>query len=189
MPWRGKTLSDRAKINVGRWACLAVSLIGLIVAPSLQLAPEGLWQLIRKFSGFYNIPLIAIVLAALFATGRQQDGSGRGSIPHPRLYRHHLFLGFWYPLYPLVRHFVCVGIRRIGAIHKPTRPNHTNHQLTGGSHAPALSLVGRGVPMALHHCLVCAAVTDRHCRLVIAEHRFITLSQYILLHLAHSVAR
>lgn len=66
MPWRGKPLSDRAKINVGRWACLAVSLIGLIVAPSLQLAPEGLWQLIRKFSGFYNIPLIAIVLAALF---------------------------------------------------------------------------------------------------------------------------
>ena len=51
---------------MGRWACLAVSLIGLIVAPSLQLAPEGLWQLIRKFSGFYNIPLIAIVLAALF---------------------------------------------------------------------------------------------------------------------------
>ena len=66
MPWRGKPLSDRAKINVGRWACLAVSLIGLIVAPSLQSAPEGLWQLIRKFSGFYNIPLIAIVLAALF---------------------------------------------------------------------------------------------------------------------------
>ena len=43
-----------------------MSITGLIVAPSLQLAPEGLWQLIRKFSGFYNIPLIAIVLAALF---------------------------------------------------------------------------------------------------------------------------
>jgi SSS family solute:Na+ symporter len=66
MPWRGKALSEREKIKVGRWACLAVSLVGLIVAPSLQLAPEGLWQLIRKFSGFYNIPLIAIVLAALF---------------------------------------------------------------------------------------------------------------------------
>ena len=66
MPWRGRALSDQAKVNVGRWACLAVSVIGLMVAPSLQLAPEGLWQLIRKFSGFYNIPLIAIVLAALF---------------------------------------------------------------------------------------------------------------------------
>ncbi|NCF34490.1 MAG: solute:sodium symporter family transporter [Proteobacteria bacterium] len=66
MPWRGKALSEHEKIKIGRWACLAVSLVGLVVAPSLQLAPEGLWQLIRKFSGFYNIPLIAIVLAALF---------------------------------------------------------------------------------------------------------------------------
>jgi SSS family solute:Na+ symporter len=43
-----------------------ITLAGLIVAPSLQLAPEGLWQIIRKFTGFYNIPIIAIVLAALF---------------------------------------------------------------------------------------------------------------------------
>ena len=66
MPWRGEAISERSKVNVGRWACVVVSITGLIVAPSLQLAPEGLWQLIRKFSGFYNIPLIAIVLAALF---------------------------------------------------------------------------------------------------------------------------
>ena len=66
VPWRGKAISERSKVNVGRWACVVVSITGLIVAPSLQLAPEGLWQLIRKFSGFYNIPLIAIVLAALF---------------------------------------------------------------------------------------------------------------------------
>ena len=66
VPWRGQAISERSKVNVGRWACVVVSITGLIVAPSLQFAPEGLWQLIRKFSGFYNIPLIAIVLAALF---------------------------------------------------------------------------------------------------------------------------
>ena len=53
-------------IRIGRYACLAITLIGFIVAPSLQLAPDGLWQLIRKFSGFYNIPIIAIVLGAMF---------------------------------------------------------------------------------------------------------------------------
>jgi len=32
----------------------------------LQYAPEGLWQIIRIFTGFYNIPVIAIVLVGLF---------------------------------------------------------------------------------------------------------------------------
>jgi len=38
----------------------------LIVAPLLQFAPDGLWQLIRIFTGFYNIPMIAIVIVGLF---------------------------------------------------------------------------------------------------------------------------
>ena len=190
MPWRGKPLSDRAKINVGRWACLAVSLVGLIVAPSLQLAPEGLWQLIRKFSGFYNIPLIAIVLAALFLPREPPARPLWVVLFHIPVYTVITFcLGLWYPLHTLVRHFVCVGIRRVGALRKPTRPDHTNHQLTGGSHALALSLVGRWLPMALHHRSVCTAVTDRYSGLTVAKHRLITISQHIFLHLTHSVAR
>jgi SSS family solute:Na+ symporter len=32
----------------------------------LQFATEGLWQIIRIFTGFYNIPVIAIVMVGLF---------------------------------------------------------------------------------------------------------------------------
>ena len=37
-----------------------------MVAPLLQFAAEGLWQIIRIFTGFYNIPMIAIVVIGLF---------------------------------------------------------------------------------------------------------------------------
>ncbi len=37
-----------------------------MVAPLLQFAPDGLWQIIRIFTGFYNIPIIAIVIVGLF---------------------------------------------------------------------------------------------------------------------------
>ena len=38
----------------------------LLVAPLLQFAAEGLWQVIRIFTGFYNIPMVAIVIIGLF---------------------------------------------------------------------------------------------------------------------------
>jgi len=38
----------------------------LMVAPLLQFAAEGLWQVFRIFTGFYNIPMIAIVIIGLF---------------------------------------------------------------------------------------------------------------------------
>ena len=65
-PWLGRETSDAQKIRIARIACLAITLTGFVVAPTLQLAPEGLWQLIRKFTGFYNIPIIALVLGAMF---------------------------------------------------------------------------------------------------------------------------
>ncbi len=69
-PWLatrgGQTVDDATRIRIGRIACVVITLSGLLVAPSLQLAPEGLWQLIRKFTGFYNIPIIALVLGAMF---------------------------------------------------------------------------------------------------------------------------
>ena len=40
-----------------------------------QGAPDGLWQVIRKFSGFYNIPIVVIVLAALFLRNASSVGA------------------------------------------------------------------------------------------------------------------
>ena len=140
--------------------------------------PRGLWQLIRKFSGFYNIPLIAIVLAALFlprAASRRlwawfySTSPSIPSSPFSGILVSTLSIGTAFCLCWNSAHW------RYSQARTPKPHQPSTHRWIS---ALALSLVGRGVPMALHHCLVCAAVTDRHFRLVIAE-RSITLSQYI----------
>ena len=45
-----------------------IALFSFAVAPLLALAPEGLWQIIRIFTGFYNIPTVVIVIVGLFTT-------------------------------------------------------------------------------------------------------------------------
>ena len=45
---------------------MVIAIFSFIVAPLLQLAPNGLWEIIRVLTGFYNIPIIAIVLVGLF---------------------------------------------------------------------------------------------------------------------------
>ncbi|MCB1684645.1 MAG: solute:sodium symporter family transporter [Pseudomonadales bacterium] len=57
--------SDAELIRVARIIGTLLALFSFIVAPLLQYAPEGLWQLIRRFTGFYNIPIIAIVAIAV----------------------------------------------------------------------------------------------------------------------------
>ena len=53
-------------VTVAKRASVCIALFSFIVAPLLQYAPEGLWQIIRIFTGFYNIPVIAIVMVGLF---------------------------------------------------------------------------------------------------------------------------
>ncbi len=62
----GRALPEEAVVSVAKWASVAVALFSFAAAPMLYFAPEGLWQIIRIFTGFYNIPIIAIVLAGLF---------------------------------------------------------------------------------------------------------------------------
>ncbi|MEO1202803.1 MAG: solute:sodium symporter family transporter [Pseudomonadota bacterium] len=64
-PLKGETLSDAAMVRVAKIASVVIALFSFAVAPLLQYAPEGLWQIIRIFTGFYNIPIIAIVLVGL----------------------------------------------------------------------------------------------------------------------------
>ncbi|HEY5644408.1 MAG TPA: solute:sodium symporter family transporter [Pseudomonadales bacterium] len=59
---------DRQLIRVARLIGTLIALFSLFIAPLLQYAPEGLWQLIRRFTGFYNIPIIAIVVMAVFTS-------------------------------------------------------------------------------------------------------------------------
>ena len=65
-PLKKGKVSDTEMIRVAKIASLVIALFSFVVAPLLQYAPEGLWQVIRIFTGFYNIPVVAIVIVGLF---------------------------------------------------------------------------------------------------------------------------
>lgn len=65
-PMRGGSVGDQEAVRVAMIASVVIALFSFFVAPLLWFAPEGLWQIIRIFTGFYNIPIIAIVLVGLF---------------------------------------------------------------------------------------------------------------------------
>ena len=66
LPRRG--VSDQTLVRWAKWGSVVIALFSVGVAPLLQFAPEGLWQIIRIFTGFYNIPIIAIVLVGMLTT-------------------------------------------------------------------------------------------------------------------------
>ncbi|MDA9256611.1 solute:sodium symporter family transporter [Pseudomonadales bacterium] len=59
-------VDDALLLKVAKRASIVIALFSFIVAPLLQFAADGLWQVIRVFTGFYNIPIIAIVIVGLF---------------------------------------------------------------------------------------------------------------------------
>jgi len=65
-PLQKQPVEERHMVRVAKIASLVIALFSFFVAPLLQFAPEGLWQIIRIFTGFYNIPVIAIVITGLF---------------------------------------------------------------------------------------------------------------------------
>lgn len=67
-PLRQQPVSDTEIVRVAKIASIVIALFSFIVAPLLMFAPEGLWQVIRIFTGFYNIPVIAVVVIGLFST-------------------------------------------------------------------------------------------------------------------------
>ncbi|MEM1379003.1 MAG: solute:sodium symporter family transporter [Pseudomonadota bacterium] len=65
-PLKKTTLSDEELVRVAKIASIVIALFSFTIAPLLYFAPEGLWQIVRKFTGFYNIPIVAIVIIGLF---------------------------------------------------------------------------------------------------------------------------
>ncbi|MBP1915446.1 SSS family solute:Na+ symporter [Lederbergia galactosidilyticus] len=58
-------VTDVQMVKISKIFGLIVSIIALFITPLLLNAPNGIWDLIKQFSGFFNIPIIAIVLAGL----------------------------------------------------------------------------------------------------------------------------
>ena len=67
-PLRKYEMSDKALVSTAKIASIFIAATSLAVAPLLQYAPEGLWQIIRIFTGFYNIPIIAVVLVGMLTS-------------------------------------------------------------------------------------------------------------------------
>ena len=65
-PMQKEPMSDGQMVRVAKFASIVIALFSFVVAPLLQYAPDGLWQIIRIFTGFYNIPVVVIVLVGLF---------------------------------------------------------------------------------------------------------------------------
>lgn len=57
--------SDQDLIRVSKWFGTFVALVSFFVAPNLMYAPDGLWDLIRRFTCFFNIPILVIVLIGM----------------------------------------------------------------------------------------------------------------------------
>ena len=61
-------LTDKVWVRSAQWGSVVIALCSMAIAPLLQYASQGLWQVIRIFTGFYNIPIIAIVLVGMLTT-------------------------------------------------------------------------------------------------------------------------
>lgn len=68
VPLKKRPVTDAHLVRIARFASIIIALFSFMIAPLLQYAPDGLWQIIRIFTGFYNIPVIAIVIVGLFTT-------------------------------------------------------------------------------------------------------------------------
>ncbi|UOQ45508.1 solute:sodium symporter family transporter [Halobacillus salinarum] len=57
--------SDEQLIRVSKFFGTILALVSFFISPMLLKAPDGLWDIIRQFTGFFNIPIIAIVLVGI----------------------------------------------------------------------------------------------------------------------------
>ncbi|MGD6878332.1 solute:sodium symporter family transporter [Bacillus infantis] len=60
-------VSDEKLISISKWFGTVLAIVSLFISPMLMNASDGLWDLIRRFTGFFNIPIIAIVLVGIFS--------------------------------------------------------------------------------------------------------------------------
>lgn len=59
-------IDDRSLIRVGKRVTTVIAIVTMFVAPFVAYAPEGLFQFVRRSTGFFSIPMIGLVLAGFF---------------------------------------------------------------------------------------------------------------------------
>ena len=56
-----KDISDEDLIKVAKIAGTVIAIVSMIIAPLLQYGTGGLFLLLKRFAGFFNIPIVALV--------------------------------------------------------------------------------------------------------------------------------
>lgn len=60
-PMLKKEISDEELIKIAKIVGTLIAIISMIVAPLLQYGTDGLFLLLKRFAGFFNIPIVALV--------------------------------------------------------------------------------------------------------------------------------
>ncbi|WP_051937061.1 solute:sodium symporter family transporter [Erwinia sp. 9145] len=58
--------TQERQVAVGRYFALALTIMSIVVAPTIANAPEGLYSWMKQLNGVYNVPLVTIVLMGFF---------------------------------------------------------------------------------------------------------------------------
>lgn len=66
-PTMNPSATDAQLIKISKIFGVLIALVSFCVSPLLMEASTGLWDLIRRFTGFFNIPIITIVLVGLLS--------------------------------------------------------------------------------------------------------------------------
>ncbi len=66
-PFFKKDIDDKKLIKVGMYFGIIMAIVCMWVAPMIANAPAGLYDFMRRFMGFFNIPLVTIIMMG-FAT-------------------------------------------------------------------------------------------------------------------------
>jgi solute:Na+ symporter, SSS family len=66
-PHFNKDANDQKLISVSKKFGILLAIISMSISPMLMNATEGLWDLIRRFTGFFNIPIVVILLVGVLS--------------------------------------------------------------------------------------------------------------------------
>ena len=60
-------ISDKSLVTVGKVFGIVLVVFSIFIAPYIARAPEGLYTFMRSIMGFFNIPILAVVLVGFFS--------------------------------------------------------------------------------------------------------------------------
>ena len=61
-PMINQNITDKKLVNVGKIFGTVIGIFSILVAPSIANAPQGLYTFMKSVMGFFNIPILAVVL-------------------------------------------------------------------------------------------------------------------------------